>query len=270
MSTTPDTTTTAGKIAVMQAFSEGAKIDYQPKGKDYWANASTPIWDWDNFDYRIAAPDFTWPSGYTVHNPANVESVGEGWRFLSTVEVNKQWVERGEFWRNDDNGGWDRGSQHGTFAFPNITVRVPITHPFPALPTPTPEAPKPAEATPDAPEGMLPFDLEKALAGVEVVTRDGRLVTDLAHFPSLPGELKLAGVVSRELVVFLKTGKRSMGLDSSLDLFLLAPKPKTETRWVNVYELYAVAHPTRERAEAQVSQGRIACIPLTFTYGEGL
>lgn len=273
MSTTPDTSTTAGKIAVMQAAEAGATIeDRHPRGTERapWVACESPSWNWGSRDYRIAAPAFQWPEGYTVHNPANVESAG-GYRFLSTVEV----LENGKDpcykphvdWWDRDRGRWDKGC---VGASRHVTYRVPITHPFPVLPTPAPEAPKPAEST-DVPAGMLPFDLEKALAGVEVVTRDGRLVTDLAHFPSLPGELKLAGVVSRELVVFLKTGKRSMGLDSSLDLFLLAPKPKTETRWVNFYG--TSFYSSQEEADAiakEHGQDRIACVEVTFTHGEGL
>ena len=47
--------TTKEMIDVMQAYERGEKIEvhylYYPK--DYWITCGTPIWDWNNFDYRV-------------------------------------------------------------------------------------------------------------------------------------------------------------------------------------------------------------------------
>lgn len=54
--TNPDTSTLAGKIAVMQAVFEGKRIEgiernsYHPK----WFLFSDPLWNWKDYDYRIA------------------------------------------------------------------------------------------------------------------------------------------------------------------------------------------------------------------------
>lgn len=47
-----DTSTTEGKIAVMQAFAGGAKIEFSYKGLK-WYKATDPCWDWNTYDYRI-------------------------------------------------------------------------------------------------------------------------------------------------------------------------------------------------------------------------
>ena len=48
--------TTKEMIEVMQAYDRGEKIElhyYLYGSEDYWTACSTPIWDWDNFDYRV-------------------------------------------------------------------------------------------------------------------------------------------------------------------------------------------------------------------------
>lgn len=53
MKTEIDTSTTAGKIAVMQAFQDGKKIERLIIA-DMWLPVTDPLWDWSAFDYRIA------------------------------------------------------------------------------------------------------------------------------------------------------------------------------------------------------------------------
>lgn len=56
---TPDTSTTAGKIAVMQqAHDDGWNVQYKFKRKemDWEFVGGRPLWDWDSTDYRIAPP----------------------------------------------------------------------------------------------------------------------------------------------------------------------------------------------------------------------
>ena len=47
--------TTKEKIEVMQAYDRGEQIEvhYLYDHKDYWISCSTPVWDWNNFDYRV-------------------------------------------------------------------------------------------------------------------------------------------------------------------------------------------------------------------------
>lgn len=140
-------TTIQDKIKVMQAFAEGAKIEWSPKGREseLWIMTASPVWDWRENTYRIApAPEtpapFVWPEGYEVHNPADVLSAGKGWRFLSTLEVGLR--REGHRWCNAVVHAWDAlenvwedtakwGGSNTSF-----TYRVPVSHPFPPLPEP--------------------------------------------------------------------------------------------------------------------------------------
>ena len=47
--------TTKEMIDVMQAYDRGEKIEvhYLYDNKDYWISCGTPVWDWNNFDYRV-------------------------------------------------------------------------------------------------------------------------------------------------------------------------------------------------------------------------
>ena len=47
--------TTKEMIEVMQAYEIGDKIEvrYLYDHKDYWISCGTPVWDWNNFDYRV-------------------------------------------------------------------------------------------------------------------------------------------------------------------------------------------------------------------------
>ena len=49
-----DTSTTAGKIEVMQAFIDGKGIEGKAIVNDKWIRISPSTWDWKNLDYRIA------------------------------------------------------------------------------------------------------------------------------------------------------------------------------------------------------------------------
>ena len=40
-------------IEVMQAYCDGADIEYKQHMSSYWCVATTPTWDWDNIDFRI-------------------------------------------------------------------------------------------------------------------------------------------------------------------------------------------------------------------------
>lgn len=70
-----------------------------------------------------------------------------------------------------------------------------------------------------------PFNLQAALAGARVITRDGREVHELTKFTKVTNsDLNLAGVVNGCVVIWCKDGNYDPFYDKShLDLFM-APK----------------------------------------------
>lgn len=76
---------------------------------------------------------------------------------------------------------------------------------------------------------MKPFDLEAALNGAPVVTRDGREVTQLAKFHLAFGMTNLVGVVSGQLITFRHDGQKDTHLKDPFDLFMA---PVKKTGWV--------------------------------------
>lgn len=77
---------------------------------------------------------------------------------------------------------------------------------------------------------MKPFNLEEALNGAKVVTRDGREVTQLINFNADEDET-LFGVIDREIVAWNDKGK-FQNSDHILDLFMHVEPVR---KWVNVY-----------------------------------
>jgi hypothetical protein len=76
------------------------------------------------------------------------------------------------------------------------------------------------------------FDLEKALNGAKVVTRDGREVKELTKFEGFK-DYPLVGIVDSQLHTWTTQGLISLHLgECGADLFL-AVEPKRI--WVNVY-----------------------------------
>ena len=79
---------------------------------------------------------------------------------------------------------------------------------------------------------MKPFDLEKALAGEPVVTKDGNPVTQLIKFEVTEGDgYVLYGVVNNKIRNFLDSGKYDKTFESHpFDLFMAEPE-----RWINIH-----------------------------------
>ena len=80
---------------------------------------------------------------------------------------------------------------------------------------------------------MKPFDLQKALAGEPVVTRDGHKVIDIHYFEKVTGPYSIAAYVEGddEFQMFTKKGNfQSRGETHFFDLFMDEP-----TKWVNIY-----------------------------------
>lgn len=72
-------TTTAEKIAVMQAFEDGKEIEHSANGV-FWGQSQTPTWNWEALHYRIkpeplAAWANLYPSGrmYTYSTKEGAE-----------------------------------------------------------------------------------------------------------------------------------------------------------------------------------------------------
>ena len=84
---------------------------------------------------------------------------------------------------------------------------------------------------------MKPFNLEEALNGAKVVTRDGRIVTQLIKFNADEKET-LYGVVSNEIASWKDDGRFSFippyG-DHILDLFMFVEPVRI---WVNIFKRY--------------------------------
>lgn len=81
---------------------------------------------------------------------------------------------------------------------------------------------------------LKPFDLTAALAGAPVVTRDGRKVLQIAHFPKMNSSHEvIAAIDGIEYVqCFGKSGVVSDCIGFKTDLFMA---PVKRTVWVNMY-----------------------------------
>lgn len=85
---------------------------------------------------------------------------------------------------------------------------------------------------------MKPFNLEEALSGKPVITRDGKKVTHIRYFPELEGKSEpVSGVVDNESIeTFESDGKYLKGHSGSMfdyDLFMDVEKV---SGYVNVYQ----------------------------------
>ena len=80
---------------------------------------------------------------------------------------------------------------------------------------------------------MEKFNLERALAGEAVCTRDGREVTQLNYFEAPKDLFTVGGVLDRELYLWQTNGRFSETKEDSRDLFM---KPKENAIWINVYK----------------------------------
>jgi hypothetical protein len=79
---------------------------------------------------------------------------------------------------------------------------------------------------------MKPFDLEAALAGAPVQTRDGRPVTQLTNF-SVTSDYSLIGVIEGEFYKWMRDGGHlSPYIESERDLFMA---PIIRTGWIARY-----------------------------------
>lgn len=96
---------------------------------------------------------------------------------------------------------------------------------------------------------LIPFDLDRALAGDKVITHDGREVSQLTLFCTKEGAYSLCAVIDGRIYNFTRDGK--YGGECKYDLFMA---PKTRVMYVNAWmsngELEASAYNTIEEAKA--------------------
>ena len=91
---------------------------------------------------------------------------------------------------------------------------------------------------------MIKFDLEKALAGDKVVTRDGRDAVDGYYFKSITDGFPVLFIVAGERIWVNTHGRRqALDVDDNLDLFMA---PKKLSGFVNVF--------SREKGNFFISQ----------------
>lgn len=80
---------------------------------------------------------------------------------------------------------------------------------------------------------LIPFDLEKALSGAKVVTRDGRLITDWHYFKNTNETYPIYFVHKDTIETCMIDGTFNHNSKSSLDLLL---EIECKSFYMNVYE----------------------------------
>jgi len=81
---------------------------------------------------------------------------------------------------------------------------------------------------------VKPFDLQAALAGEKLVTRDGREALDFHHFKSDKSINPCAAIIGGQVYWFALNGRSdSKGEELDADLFMA---PRKRTVYVNVYD----------------------------------
>lgn len=91
-------TTLAEKIAVMQAFARGEKIECTEIGYGGWSSTDVPLWDWEGFEYRIAKPEPKIGTLVTMldtdgeirfalkDSPAHENLIHDGWKHILELD----------------------------------------------------------------------------------------------------------------------------------------------------------------------------------------
>ena len=115
---------------------------------------------------------------------------------------------------------------------------------------------------------LLPFNLQRALAGDKVVTRGGREVTQLTRF-DCKTSFTVVGVMDGAVHTWKEDG-RYVEQSSRYDLFMA---PKTIKRWVNIHpsgDAKAFCDKQAALQHANWNQDLIAiAVPVEFEEGYG-
>lgn len=112
---------------------------------------------------------------------------------------------------------------------------------------------------------MKPLDLTKPLQ-----TRLGEKAELV--YDGISGDWPLAVVVHLNVgVKTLRTYTREGVLYNNEDsMSNLMNVPEKRTIWLNIYEDRQTGHPNRDHADYFAGYGRLACVEVTYTEGEGL
>lgn len=78
---------------------------------------------------------------------------------------------------------------------------------------------------------LIPFNLERALAGDPVVTREGKQVAEIHYFKTVNS---LYAVIDNLLISFYTCGNYSLNKEYPDDLFMA---PKTKKLWIGVSKM---------------------------------
>lgn len=116
---------------------------------------------------------------------------------------------------------------------------------------------------------IIPFDLEKAIAGEPVVTRDGREVTELHLFKTSTNDCqKVGALVDGMIVGYTESGNYYRDIEDGRDLFM-KPKP-VETYW-RIYDDNTVGcfiYKSLEDAQKKAPSGAASICKLSILNGE--
>lgn len=120
---------------------------------------------------------------------------------------------------------------------------------------------------------MKPFNLEAALKGAKVVTRDGREVSEIYHFKTDSEGYPVVAVVEGTRRSYTTDGKFAYCSKEGLDLFMA---PIKKEGWVNLYPPYAGdwggfivrtsngVYATKEEADNAAAGNRTDCIKIEW------
>lgn len=115
---------------------------------------------------------------------------------------------------------------------------------------------------------MKPFNLEKALAGVPVVTQNGGKVTEIVHLKTASPKRSIIYVVDGRAYETSEDGSFYSGYstDSLNDLFMASKMVKKEG-WINIYkDSYPgnTIYPSKLEADFYQDAERVACIKIEW------
>lgn len=100
---------------------------------------------------------------------------------------------------------------------------------------------------------MKPFNLEAALAGDPVITRDGRDVKIAGYNLDAPYRNQIVGWVGNEVYCWNFIG-RYQGYETDTDIFM---KPKKQIVWINLYPRSCYRYNSEKEADINAGTTRI-------------
>lgn len=113
---------------------------------------------------------------------------------------------------------------------------------------------------------MIPFNLERALGGERVITRNGEEVTGLHHFKKVASEYSLFGVVNGKVTGFTVNGEILVDMHHEMNLCMAPPD-----EWINLYwdlnakeTFVSDSYATRELAKE--NKAKLSCLRYLGTF----